>query len=124
MQPLNPGFPYYVFLFLKRKPGLTDEEYRGVRKNLLSDYCHVTKLTHPQATDIIGIASEAGLPPRRSEDLMYLDASQWSPAEEAKAKEIQNQFGLLRKVNTGRTREYEYPVDHMGKPRKSTPSRN
>jgi hypothetical protein len=124
MQPLNPGFPHYVFLFLKRKPGLTDEEYREVRKNLLSDYCNVTKLTHPQATDIIGIGSEAGFPPRRSEDLMYLDASDWSPAQEARAKEIQNRFGLLREVNYERTREYEYPVNSMGRPRNTAPSRN
>jgi hypothetical protein len=124
MQPTDAGFPHYVFLFLKRKPGLTDEEYRNIRMNLLSNYCKVTKLEYPQATDIIGIASEAGLPPRRSEDLMYLDASRWSAADEAKAKEIQNRFGLLRKVTAGRTREYEYPVDHMGKPRRSGPSRN
>jgi hypothetical protein len=124
MQSTEAGFPHYVFLFLKRAPGLTDEEYRNIRMNLLSDYCHVTKLKYPQATNIIGIASEAGLPPRRSEDLIYLDTSHWSPTDEAEAKEIQNRFGLLRKVTTGRSREYEYPVDHMGNPRRSGPSRN
>jgi len=88
MQPSAPGFPHYVFLFLKRKPGLTDEEYRNIRMHLLSDYCHVTKLKYPQAMDIVGIASEAGLPSRRSEDFMYLDASHWSREDEAKAKEL------------------------------------
>lgn len=124
MQPTNGGFPHYVFLFLKRKPGLTDEQYRNIRMNLLSDYCHVAKLKYPEAIDIIGVASEAGLPPRRSEDLMYLDASHWSPAHEAKAKGIQNRLGLLQKVRAGGTREYEYPVDHKGKRRKTAPSRN
>jgi len=46
----DPGFPHYVFLFLKRKEGLTDEEYRKLRANLLSDYCRVTKLKFPEAT--------------------------------------------------------------------------
>ena len=124
MQPTEAGFPYYVFLFLKRKPGLTDKEYRNVRKNLLSDYCLVTKLVHPKAIHIIGIASEAGFPPQRSEDLMYLDVSRWSPADQARAKQIQDEFGLLRKVKVERTREYEYPVDHRGKPRKTALSRN
>jgi len=124
MQPTEVGFPYYVFLFLKRKPGLTDKQYRNIRMNLLSDYCSVAKLKFPQATDIIGIASEAGLPPQRSEDLMYLDASHWSPKDQAEAKEIQSRLGLLRKVTASATREYEYPVDHKGKRRKTTPSRN
>ena len=122
--PADLRFPHYVFLFLKRKEGLTDDEYRNLRANLLSDYCRVTKLKFPEATDIIGIASEAGLPPQRSEDLMYLDASHWSPADEAKAKEIQGRFGLLRNVKSERTREYEYPVDHNSRPRKRAPSRN
>lgn len=124
IQPTDPSFPHYVFLFLKPKAGITDKEYRNVRMNLLSNYCRVTKLKFPQATDIIGIASEAGLPERRSEDLMYLDVRRWSPRDEARAKEIQNKFGLLGKVMPGATREYEYPVDHRGKPRKRAPSRN
>ncbi len=58
----------------------------------MSNYCRVTKLRFPEAVHIIGIASEAGFPPQRSEDLIYLDASRWSPADEAKAKEGQNRF--------------------------------
>jgi len=124
MQSTEPGSPYYVFLFLKRKEGLTDEQYRNVRMNLLMNYCRVTKLKFPKATNIIGIASEAGLPPQRSEDFIYLDASRWSLEDETKAKEIQIEFNLLQKVTPMAGREYEYPVDHKGKPRKTTPSRN
>ena len=122
--PTDPGFPHYIFLFLKRKPGLTDEEYRKFRLNLLSNYCFVAKLKFPEATDIIGIASEAGLAPQRSEDFIYMDASRWSAKDQAKAKEIQDRFGLLRKVASGASREYEYPVDHKGRLRRKSPSRN
>lgn len=124
VQPTTTEFPHYIFLFLKRKDSLNDEEYREVRKNLLANYCLVTKLKFPRATNIVGIATEAGLPSERSEDLIYLDASRWSPTDEAKAKQIQNEFGLLRKVSSGMSRECEYPVTHTGKPRTTVPSRN
>jgi hypothetical protein len=125
--PISPGSPHYVFLFLKRKAGVTDKQYRNVRMNLLANYCRVTKLKFPQATNVVGIASEAGLPPQRSEDFIYMDASRWSAKDEAKAKEIQNKFGLLREVRPGAMRQHEYPVDHAGRPRRTrstSPSRN
>jgi len=124
LQPSDPRSPTYVFLFLKRKSGLTYEEYRNVRMNLLANYCHVAKLAYPKATNIVGIASEAGLPPQRSEDFFYLNTSRWTAKDEAEAKEIQNRFNLLKKVRPAASREYEYPVDHRGKPRRATPSRN
>lgn len=123
IQPTDANSPHYVFLFLHRKPGLSDEEYRKIRFRVLSDYCVVTKLKFPDAIHIVGIASEAGLPPQRSEDFIYMDASHWTAKDEAKAKEIQERFGFLRKVKREATREYEYPIDHRGK-RRGMPSRN
>jgi hypothetical protein len=124
MGPSREGDPYYVFLFLKHPADLSDEEYRNLRAQLLSDYCHVAKLKYPEARDIIGIATEAGLGERRSEDLMYLNTSDWSAKAEAHAREIQQQLGLLKEVKALAGREYEYPVDHKGRPRTRTPSRN
>jgi hypothetical protein len=124
MLPNGPSDPHYVFLFLRRKDGLTDEEYRPVRMNLLANYCAVTKLKFPKAVHIIGIASEAGLPPQRSEDLIYLDASKWGPNDEARAQKIQKELKILQKVTAVGTRTFEYPVDRSGKPRTATPSRN
>jgi hypothetical protein len=124
IQSTKPGEPYYVFLFLARKEDLTDEQYRNVRMNLLMNYCRVTKLVFPQATIVIGIASEAGLPPQRSEDFVYLDASRWSAKDDAEAKEIQNRYKLLQVVKPSGTREHEYPVDHKDRPKKRIPSRN
>ena len=92
--------------------------------NLLQSYCQVTKLKFPEATEIIGIASEAGLPSLRSEDLIYLNTSGWSAADDTRAQEIQNQLGLLRVVKPAGTRVYEYPVDHKGRARRMRPSRN
>lgn len=111
-------FPYYVFLFMHREPDQTDDEYRNLRIHLLSDYCEVTKVVHPKAKDIIGIASEAGLQPRRSEDLIYLNARDWTEEDQNRAKKKQDALGILKKVTTVASREFEYPVDHEGKPRR------
>jgi hypothetical protein len=124
METPDAGFPHYVFLFVRRKPGETDEEYRNIRANLLLNYCRVAKLRFPRATDVVGIASEAGLPPQRSEDLVCVDVSRWSPKDVAEAKEIQKEFGLLRKVSIVGTREYEYPVNSRGRRRVPSRSRN
>jgi hypothetical protein len=124
MRPTDPKYPHYVFMFLKRIAGFTDEEYRNIRMNLLSGYCRVAKLVSPHATNVIGIASEAGLPPTRSEDLIYLDFSHWSRQDEAEARRIQNELKIFRKVRSGGARTFEYPVDHRGRPRGKSPSRN
>jgi len=124
LPPSNGDSPHYVFVFLKRPAGLTDERYRRVRMNVLADYCRVTKLRFPEATDIIGFASEAGSVPQRSEDLIYVDTRKWSAKDEAKAREIQKKLGFLTKVKVSARRVHEYPVNHQGVPRKTTLSRN
>jgi len=122
--PSNPGDPHYVFLFAKRLSDMSDEEYRRVRVQLLKSYCQVVKLKYPEATKIIGIATESGDVEMRSEDLLYLDASEWSAKEMAQAKEIQAELGLLKRTKLGMSREHEYPVDHEGKHRNAVLSRN
>jgi hypothetical protein len=118
------GAPYYVFFFLKRKPGMSDEEYRAIRRQRLIDYCCVAKVKFPEALDIVGIASEGGDVERRSEDLFYLDARNWSAKDQAKAEQVQKQFGMLKKTTPHFEREYEYPVNHEGKRKKYKLGRN
>jgi len=120
MPPLDTRFPYYVFLFFRREPGPTDEEYRNRRAHLLTAYCEVTKLMHPRAIDIIGIATEAGLLAERSEDFLYLNARDWTAADDQQAKETQDALGILKSVTTESGREYEYPVDQEGELRRTT----
>jgi hypothetical protein len=124
MLPSGAGDPYYVFLFLKRREGDSDAEYRKIRVQLLSDYCRVVKLEHPEAMNIVGIASEAGDVQRRSEDLLYLDGSKWTAEAEAEAREIQQKIGILKKTRVEMRREHEYPVDREGNPRSTGLSRN
>lgn len=118
------GAPYYAFLFLKRKPGMTDEKYRAIRRQRLIDYCCVAKVKFPEAVDIVGIATEGGHVDRRSEDLFHLDARNWSAKDQAKAEAVQKQFGMLKKTIPHFEREYEYPVNHQGKRREYKLGRN
>jgi hypothetical protein len=114
IQSQSQNEPYYVFLALERKKNGSLDEYRTVRKNLLSSYCRVTKLKFPEAKHIIGIATE---PLRygesRSEDLAYLNATDWDEEEERNAREIQKEMNLLNKVKEKRSTTSEYPLNQM-----------
>jgi hypothetical protein len=91
---------------------------------LLSGYCHAAKIKWQNANHIVGIATESGLEERRSEDLMYVDVSEWNSELQAQAVEIQERLGILKETKVRKGREHEYPVDHMGRPREGLPSRN
>jgi hypothetical protein len=102
--------PYYVFLALDRRKDKTLEEYRIVRRNLLENYCFVTKLKFPDAKHIVGIATEPmSYGHNRSEDLIYLDTSHWTKDDQKEAKRIQKDLGLLSKTRRTEFTEKEYP---------------
>jgi hypothetical protein len=121
---LSADNPYYVFIFLKRKPTESDKDYRDKRLNLLLDYCYVTKLKWPNAQYVVGIAMEDGSENRRSQDMILTDMTKWNQELEAHAIEIQKRLGLLEQVKMSKGREHEYPVDHSGVTREGLPSRN
>src|SRR6267154_5168678 len=125
LEPSSPGDPFYVVLFLKRRPEYSEESNRNVRGNHLVNYCRVVKVRYPEAIHIIGIGTEAGLPSStRSEDLIYLDASNWSAEHEAEAREIQEKFRLLQNFTAHKGREREYPLTPIPRARKKPLSRN
>lgn len=124
MAPSHLGDPYYVFLCVRHLHDMSDEEYRKIRFYLLSSYCQVVKLKWPDAVKIVGVATDSGWEEPRSEDLIYLDAADWNVQAEAQAKRIQSQMRLLEETELNLRRVYEYPVDHRGKARNTTLSRN
>ncbi len=105
----RPRDPCYVFLLLGRPSGVSDDEYRGVRKQLLEAYCMAVKLKHPRLRDIIGIATEVGPGPERSEDAAYLDARIWTQDDEKEARRLQQELGLLEQTAWFAATEKEYP---------------
>jgi hypothetical protein len=115
----------YMFLVLPNKEGLPYDEYRKYRVALLLAYCKVAKLQAPRAKHVVGIAVDSPDPERKggSEDLIYLDISDWTTANETEARMIQKEFGLMRDENVrlqqGSDKEYpdrKKPESLMMKP--------
>ncbi len=107
--PSKEGDPYYIFLLLSSHLSSSEENYREVRYKLLEAYCMVVKLKFSDALDIIGIATDTGTSPYRSEDALYLDARYWPPELEAEARQLQADLGLLAEQNWFRGTVKEYP---------------
>ncbi len=111
LAPSHQGDPYYVFMVLQQPNKVIYEEYREGRKNLLTAYCQVVKVRFPAATLIVGIATEPGLDPdSRSEDLVSIDASEWSDEQQSEAESLQKDLGLLTEIKYSRGVEYEFPI--------------
>lgn len=110
-KPASPGGAYYVFLaFPQPEYASSYEEYREARRSLLEICLRVAKHKFPEALDLVGIASE---PVREgvgsSEDLMYLDARNWSNEMDTDAAKLQRFFGLFTSVTFHHAHVKEYP---------------
>lgn len=114
MLPSRKGDPFYVFLLLPLLAGIPYAEYREARRRLLEAYCFVTRLRFPEAQDIVGIATETGRDTHRSEDAVYYDARQWNDRDEAEARSLQQDLGLLTQVTKFEGTVKEYPVGGRG----------
>lgn len=116
--PSKFGDPYYVLLLAPRLTELSEREYREGRQDILLSYCMVVKYKFPDAEDIIGFATDSGRYQYRSEDLIYLDAREWTEENQKQAEYYCNEVGLLKKVNRTAGKEYEFPVKLKKKTRK------
>lgn len=110
----NPNSPFYFFLVLPFDDGVDYKKYRIARGKLLQDFCLITKLRHPEAQHIIGIATETGRRSKGSEDAIYFDATTWSEKDQKNAQEIEAEFIAHKLI--GKSREIgqnvkEYPYD-------------
>jgi hypothetical protein len=109
--PISPGSPFYVFLSLPKPDYISYEEYRIARGNLLEAHLLVVKHEFPEVMDIVGIASE---PVRAgsgsSEDLLYLDAREWSDEMNIRAAELKEELGIFKSATTFHVHGSEYPV--------------
>lgn len=106
--PTRPGEPHYVFLVFPRR-GKTEAECRELRRTALASYCMAAKALCPDAQDIVGIATDAGMGTSRSEDLSYLDGRQWSAEAQAEAERLHLEVGLLKNVRRFAVVDQEYP---------------
>jgi len=111
LTPTHPGDPYYVFVVYPLPTDWTYEEYRKQRRLRLEAYCLVTKLTFPEAFDVIGLATESGMAAAgRSEDLLHYDARSWTEEMQEDARIIQKELGILKDVQMFLSHDDEYPL--------------
>jgi hypothetical protein len=103
----------YVFMTLKRKPDHDPNKYRVVRHKLLAWCCMVCRMQYPTVTDVVGIATSPRNAEHSGEDLVYLDGSDWTPENDAEAKELQKKWGLLTNLRQTEFTETEYPPNDV-----------
>ena len=115
MAPSRTGDPYYVFLLLPRSENQQINEYREMRRDILQSYCMVIKYKFPDAQDIVGFATESGRREYGSEDLIYLDAREWTEENQATAQNFHDEIGLLKTTNRFAEKEFEFPVEKTKK---------
>jgi hypothetical protein len=112
--PSRLGDPYYVLLLFPYVPDRPYEENREIRGAYLEACLQAVKLRFPEALDIVGVATESGTKPAsRSEDMMYLDAREWTPEIEAHAREARDTLELFVTPEMSYHRVREYPTTWM-----------
>lgn len=120
MLSTNPKEPYYVFLLLPKLDSVEYEEYRAVRGQHLYDCCTIAKIEYPDALEIVGLATEAGIEYSSSFDAVYLDARNWTADDIAEGESVQQQLSVIRggKKEAFAGSENEFPIDKMQKSRR------
>lgn len=76
----------------------------------LACYCNAMKIRFPALQHVVGHATEPLDGVRRSDDLVYLDVSQWTEEDAEEARRIQRETRILASPKITHVRESEYPV--------------
>ena len=105
----------YCFLVYPCPQDRDYDEHRRVRAALLAAYCKVMKVQFPALQHIVGYATEPLDGERRSEDLAYLDATDWTEQDTQDARRIQRESGLLGSPTVTHVRDHEYPTSTINK---------
>ncbi|HYD52123.1 MAG TPA: hypothetical protein VEA99_05830 [Gemmatimonadaceae bacterium] len=100
--------PWYLFLKIPRPFLLDETEYRRFRRETLITHVFAVRHLHPNARNVIGIATEEGSPRERSYDAGLLDVEEWTPQLAAYAAE-QYGLSLLRPTEGRRVVTHKFP---------------
>ena len=105
----------YCFLVYPCPPGRDHDRHRLSRSALLADYCRVMKVQFPELQHIVGYAAEPLDGEQHSEDLAYLDATNWSEEDAHAARTVQRETGILTSPEVTHVHDQEYPTSPDGK---------
>lgn len=102
----------YVFLTVPRLAGLSYQDYRGARLELLLTYCNGLRLKFPDTLEVIGIASEPFSEKASSQDFVYVSLDQpLTPADRRTLREACDDVGIFQDTTTVAKpfQAFEYP---------------
>lgn len=85
----------YVLLMGPGAPRDAYDDYRSRRSQELVLRCYAAKAVRPGANIVVGIGLDAPGQQGASEDLVYLDASNWTDEEALKAEAIRKDLGYF-----------------------------
>lgn len=71
------------------------------------------KVKFPKAEKIVGIATEPISYQKRSHDLIYLDARNWTRDRQKEAEKIRDKYNLLVNVKMSQSIENEFPSEQI-----------
>ena len=100
----------YCFLVIPCPHNRDYDKYRLSRSTLLTQYCKVMKIRFPDLQHIVGYATEPISGERRSDDLAYLDVTNWTEDDVQEARSIQHKSGILASPTVTHVHESEYPT--------------
>jgi hypothetical protein len=104
----TPDTPSWTFLAFPQPDFLQYDDYRKARMGLITAQCKVVKHLFPETRFIIGIAVEPNLP-EMTEDIVYLDATQWDEGQEQEAIEFQKQMHIFVDCKVSHIHRDDYP---------------
>lgn len=110
--PSREGGPHYVFLAMDPPPpaaGLSRDDYREYRRGVLVDYCVGVFAARPEASVVVGLASEGTGRDGRSYDLVLVDRKDLSDDDLAEARKVNAREGWFTQMKIHEGSEYEYP---------------
>ncbi|WP_437724764.1 hypothetical protein [Sorangium sp. So ce861] len=106
----------YIFLLVPRGADEDFEEYRIGRGNMLMSYCMVFKSLTPGVRHVVGIATAPRSPTGEAcEEVVYIDGGEWTPEDDAAAREIQKEYGILTRLTRARVSLREVTSDQGGR---------
>ena len=105
----------YCFLVYPCPQGSDHDRHRLSRSALLADYCRVMKVRFPDLQHVVGYATEPLDGEQHSEDLAYLDATNWSEEDAQAARAVQRETGILTSPEVTHIHDQEYPTSPDGK---------
>lgn len=83
----------YAFVVMPG-PEHRSEEYRSRRLNALSNYCLSIKAAHAEVLHVVGIATSPVRKGLHSEDVCYVDGTNWDDEAQATAERVRAETGL------------------------------